>query len=88
MSPQAQSGAYYRLKPLNEKIRPLASSDIYQPSRKLNVDIGADVSSGDTDEEGDDGETVSSPASLGNVSNYTECTTSATEWLGVTTNSN
>lgn len=84
---EAQSGAYYRLKPLNEKIRPLASSDIYQPSRKLNVDIGADVSSGDTDEEGDDGETVSSPASLGNVSNYTECTTSATEWLGVTTNS-
>ncbi|XP_011196587.2 protein phtf [Zeugodacus cucurbitae] len=81
---EPQSGAYYRLKPLNEKTRPC---EIYQPARKLNVAIGADISSGDTDEEGDDGETISSPASLGNVSNYTECTTSATEWLGVTTNS-
>uniref|UniRef100_A0A0K8VCU7 Putative homeodomain transcription factor n=2 Tax=Bactrocera latifrons TaxID=174628 RepID=A0A0K8VCU7_BACLA len=84
---EPQSSAYYRLKPLNEKMRPLASCDIYQPSRKLNVSVAADVSSGDTDEEGDDGETISSPASLGNASNYTECTTSATEWLGVTTNS-
>lgn len=84
---EPQSGAYYRLKPLNEKMRPLASCDIYQPSRKLNVSVAADVSSGDTDEEDDDGETISSPASLGNASNYTECTTSATEWLGVTTNS-
>ncbi|XP_037947353.1 protein phtf [Teleopsis dalmanni] len=46
-----------------------------------------DESSCDTDEEGDDGETISSPNSLCNNSNYNECTTSATEWLGVTTNS-
>ncbi|XP_055837141.1 protein phtf isoform X2 [Episyrphus balteatus] len=42
--------------------------------------------SSDTDEEDDEEEIISSPASLA-ASNYTECTTSATEWLGVTTNS-
>ncbi|XP_055919585.1 protein phtf [Eupeodes corollae] len=43
--------------------------------------------SSDTDtEESDEEEIISSPASLA-ASNYTECTTSATEWLGVTTNS-
>lgn len=40
--------------------------------------------SSDTDEEGDDGESLSSP---GNTSHYTEGTTSATEWIGITTNS-
>lgn len=46
-----------------------------------------DMSSEETDEEGDDNDLISSPASQGNVSNYNECTTSATEWLGITTNS-
>uniref|UniRef100_W8ARE5 Putative homeodomain transcription factor n=1 Tax=Ceratitis capitata TaxID=7213 RepID=W8ARE5_CERCA len=84
---QPKSGMYYRLKPAIDKSRPLSACDAYPSSRKHNAATGADVSSGDTDEEGDDGETISSPASLGNASNYTECTTSATEWLGVTTNS-
>lgn len=44
-------------------------------------------SSDETEEEGDEGEIASSPASQGNNSNYNECTTSATEWLGITTNS-
>lgn len=47
-----------------------------------------DESSDETDEEGGvDGETISSPASMANNSYNNECTTSATEWLGVTTNS-
>lgn len=45
------------------------------------------VSSEETDEDGDDGELISSPASQCNTSNCNECTTSATEWLGITTNS-
>ncbi|XP_054738029.1 protein phtf [Anastrepha obliqua] len=83
----SKTNSYYRFKAMSEKSRPLSACDSYQPARKLNAATGADMSSGDTDEEGDDGETISSPASLGNASNYTECTTSATEWLGVTTNS-
>uniref|UniRef100_T1PJG5 Male germ-cell putative homeodomain transcription factor n=1 Tax=Musca domestica TaxID=7370 RepID=T1PJG5_MUSDO len=47
-----------------------------------------DVSSDETEEDGDDGDLISSPASQGgNTSNCNECTTSATEWLGITTNS-
>ncbi|XP_036331014.1 putative homeodomain transcription factor isoform X1 [Rhagoletis pomonella] len=84
---QTKTSSYYRLKSMNDKSRPVSACDSHQATRKLNAATGADVSSGDTDEEGDDGENVSSPASLGNASNYTECTTSATEWLGVTTNS-
>lgn len=40
--------------------------------------------SSDTDEEGDDGESLLTPM---NTSHYTEGTTSATEWIGITTNS-
>ncbi|XP_067631571.1 protein phtf isoform X2 [Eurosta solidaginis] len=84
---QTKSNSYYRLKSKQDKNRSFTACDVYAQTRKLNASTGADMSSGDTDEEGDDGETMSSPASLGNASNYTECTNSATEWLGVTTNS-
>lgn len=40
--------------------------------------------SSDTDEEGDDGESLSSPTIN---THFTEGTTSATEWIGITTNS-
>ena len=46
------------------------------------------IDSTETDEEDEDGETVTSPGNCHNTnSNFTECTTSATEWIGVTTNS-
>lgn len=60
----------------------------FKTTKQLNsASQSRDLSSEETEEEGDDGELISSPASQGNVSNYNECTTSATEWLGITTNS-
>ncbi|XP_061397395.1 protein phtf [Musca vetustissima] len=57
--------------------------------KPINSDVKSrDVSSDETEEDGDDGDLISSPASQGgNTSNCNECTTSATEWLGITTNS-
>lgn len=46
--------------------------------------LRAKMESSETDEEGDDGESLSSPTMN---PNYTEGTTSATEWIGITTNS-
>lgn len=46
------------------------------------------IDSTDTDEEGDDGELAMSPGSSSNGNGqFTEGTTSATEWIGITTNS-
>lgn len=44
------------------------------------------LESSDTDEDRDDGDAVSNSVSIV-PSSYAECTTSATEWLGITTNS-
>lgn len=62
-----------------------STSEDYTQTKKLKARPSA--SSEESDEDVDDGETISSPASCLNNSNYNECTTSATEWLGVTTNS-
>ncbi|XP_037806609.1 putative homeodomain transcription factor [Lucilia sericata] len=61
--------------------------DYKTTTKQMNSAKSRDISSEETEDEGDDGELISSPASQGNVSNYNECTTSATEWLGITTNS-
>uniref|UniRef100_A0A1I8P8U4 PHTF1/2 N-terminal domain-containing protein n=1 Tax=Stomoxys calcitrans TaxID=35570 RepID=A0A1I8P8U4_STOCA len=70
----------------DRKIRPQIpdSNTDHMTQRKSNK--SRDVSSDETEEEGDDGDLVSSPASQG-TSNCNDCTTSATEWLGITTNS-
>lgn len=69
------------------KVTHAASIESFDFKTQLKSTQSRDVSSEETEEEGDDGELISSPASQGNTSNYNECTTSATEWLGITTNS-
>ncbi|XP_075147407.1 protein phtf-like [Haematobia irritans] len=64
----------------------IAASNVEYIAHNRTINKTRDVSSDETEEEGDDGELVSSPASQV-TSNCNDCTTSATEWLGITTNS-
>lgn len=59
-----------------------SSNEIFSKKNSQKKTTSSDTDDVDDDEE----EIISSPASLA-ASNYNECTTSATEWLGVTTNS-
>ncbi|XP_037888650.1 putative homeodomain transcription factor [Glossina fuscipes] len=67
------SGSFYRRK-------------VYHVPGSLKLTRSQEVSSEETEEEGDEGDLISSPATPANTT-YNECTTSATEWLGITTNS-
>ncbi|XP_023302552.2 protein phtf [Lucilia cuprina] len=75
----------YRRKGVN--LTTIDNTDYMTTTKQMNSAKPRDISSEETEDEGDDGELISSPASQGNISNYNECTTSATEWLGITTNS-
>uniref|UniRef100_A0A1A9W9R9 PHTF1/2 N-terminal domain-containing protein n=1 Tax=Glossina brevipalpis TaxID=37001 RepID=A0A1A9W9R9_9MUSC len=73
-----------------EEMNEISSASVYR--RKLYHAPGSlklarsqEVSSEETEEGGDEGDLISSPATPANT-NYNECTTSATEWLGITTN--
>lgn len=58
----------------------------YSKRSKLSGKNNRVIDSTDTDEEGDDGETIATDACNTN-GQFTEGTTSATEWIGITTNS-
>ncbi|KNC33727.1 putative homeodomain transcription factor [Lucilia cuprina] len=75
----------YRRKGVN--LTTIDNTDYMTTTKQMNSAKPRDISSEETEDESDDGELISSPASQGNISNYNECTTSATEWLGITTNS-
>lgn len=74
---------YSRSKEQLNQLDVLAASNLLLKA-PMTIKFGGKMDSSDTDEEGDDGESLLSP----NInSHYTEDTTSATEWIGITTNS-